>query len=200
MNTQPIAKVQQSRAEELRLVLNALLDLGTPRKTVEYLAEIGLEKLSKMSLHELAETGIGSIAASRMLSAFLVAKLSMSNEDIKRIKRPSDAYRLVQDMRFLKKKQYRIILMNPLREITAVEVLAGNAIPLEVLGRVLDIDPAAKFILTQNHCNGGPNPTEDDIVFTRELVKLSTLSELKILDHIIIATGGWVSLKDKGVL
>lgn len=200
MNTQTAAKVRQSKADELRLVLTALLDPGTPRKTVDYLAEIGLDKLSKMSLHELTENGISSIAASRLLSAFLVAKLSMSNEVVEQIRRPSDAYRLLQDMRYLKTKHYRAIIMNPLKEITAVEELAGNANPLKVLGCVLDIDPAAKFILAHNHPHGVPNPTDDDIAFTQALVKLTTFSRLKLLDHVIIAAGGWVSLKDKGYI
>ena len=57
---------------------------------------------------------------------------------------------------------------------------------------------AAAVILVHNHPSGDPNPSEEDIRFTEELVKAGRLMDIGVLDHIIIAREGFRSIRQDG--
>lgn len=74
-----------------------------------------------------------------------------------------------------------------------------------------DVEPAAVFhaaivdnahgaILWHTHPSGDPTPSDDDIALTRRLAEAGRLLNIAVLDHLIVARGGWVSLRARGVL
>jgi DNA repair protein RadC len=188
----------ENRARELRLALTAILDPGTPRKTVDYLADIGLEKLSRMTLKELAETGIGPVAAARMLATFVVAKLSYNSGSKSQLKKPSDVAHFFQDMKYLTKTEYRAAILDS-HDIVAVETFR-NTTPLQILAGVTSISPSARFILVHNHPGRDASPTRQDIELTETLIQSCKLSQLKLVDHVVIGNGGWTSMRDMGLI
>ncbi len=44
-----------------------------------------------------------------------------------------------------------------------------------------------------------PTPSPDDVAITRAILQAGELLDVKLLDHIIIGNGRFVSLKDKGL-
>jgi len=56
---------------------------------------------------------------------------------------------------------------------------------------------SASIIMVHNHPGGVPDPSEDDIAVTQQVVQAGILLQIEVLDHLIIAQGGWVSLRDK---
>ena len=59
---------------------------------------------------------------------------------------------------------------------------------------------ALGFILGHNHPSGSLTPSQDDIDFTRAIKRASEIVGIGLYDHIIVASGGFVSLKEKGLL
>jgi DNA repair protein RadC len=59
---------------------------------------------------------------------------------------------------------------------------------------------AASIIVAHNHPSGDPEPSEEDISITRRLVQVGELLGIGVLDHIIIASRGVVSLRERGLL
>jgi len=57
---------------------------------------------------------------------------------------------------------------------------------------------ASAIILVHNHPSGDPTPSEEDIRFTEELLKAGRLMDIGVLDHIILAREGWVSIRQLG--
>jgi DNA repair protein RadC len=49
-----------------------------------------------------------------------------------------------------------------------------------------------------NHPSGDPTPSDDDIKVTRQLQQASQLLDIELLDHIVLAQSGFVSLKEQG--
>jgi DNA repair protein RadC len=59
---------------------------------------------------------------------------------------------------------------------------------------------ASAFLLAHNHPSGDPQPSTEDIEFTREIVRAGHVLGIELLDHIIVARSGAVSLSEQGCL
>jgi DNA repair protein RadC len=57
---------------------------------------------------------------------------------------------------------------------------------------------ASALIVVHNHPSGDPNPSEEDMRFTEELVKAGRLMDIGVLDHIILAREGFCSIRQEG--
>ncbi len=51
-----------------------------------------------------------------------------------------------------------------------------------------------------NHPSGDITPSDQDIQLTHRLVEAGELLGIKLLDHLIIGDGSFMSLKEKGYL
>jgi DNA repair protein RadC len=58
---------------------------------------------------------------------------------------------------------------------------------------------AAGLIVVHNHPSGDPEPSPDDLHLTAEAIAAGRLLDLPLLDHVILAADGYVSLRDRGV-
>lgn len=74
-----------------------------------------------------------------------------------------------------------------------------RAQPRELLGPVLAAGAVA-LVAVHNHPSGVPQPSADDLAFTRRLGLASELCGVSLLDHVIIASGGWCSLRAEDCL
>jgi DNA repair protein RadC len=59
---------------------------------------------------------------------------------------------------------------------------------------------AAGLIVAHNHPSGDPEPSPEDIAVTRRLADAGELLGIELLDHLIVAERGHVSLKARGHL
>lgn len=61
-------------------------------------------------------------------------------------------------------------------------------------------ESAAAIILVHNHPTGDPAPSSEDIAITRRLREAGDIMGIKVLDHIIIGDGEFVSFVERGLL
>ena len=61
------------------------------------------------------------------------------------------------------------------------------------------IDNSPAIVIAHNHPSGDPTPSPDDVAVTRALVEAGKLLDIEILDHLILAGGRFVSLKERGL-
>ena len=71
--------------------------------------------------------------------------------------------------------------------------------PSEVFRKAI-ADNARALILWHSHPSGDATPSEDDLALTRQLAQGGRLIGIQVLDHLVIAGGGWVSLRQRGLL
>jgi DNA repair protein RadC len=64
----------------------------------------------------------------------------------------------------------------------------------EVFRRAL-LDDAAGLVLFHNHPSGDLDPSRDDLVLTRRLVRAGETMGVSVLDHLIVAGCRWLSLR-----
>ena len=58
---------------------------------------------------------------------------------------------------------------------------------------------AASIIVVHNHPSGDPSPSPEDVAVTRAMIDAGRLLDIEVLDHLVIGTGRFVSLKSKGL-
>ena len=59
---------------------------------------------------------------------------------------------------------------------------------------------AAGVIFAHNHPSGDPTPSDEDIATTDRLCDIGRLLGIRVLDHIIIGDGCFVSMASKGLM
>jgi len=88
-----------------------------------------------------------------------------------------------------------------LREIQVSEGSLNASIvhPRDVFQPVIR-ESAAAVLFIHNHPSGDPAPSPEDLELTTRLRDVGALIGVRVLDHIIIGSGTYVSLADRGVL
>lgn len=74
---------------------------------------------------------------------------------------------------------------------------SATVYPREVVKLALKHNAAA-LIMTHNHPSGDPTPSQADITLTKALGQALALVDVRVLDHIVVATQGCVSLAESG--
>jgi DNA repair protein RadC len=82
------------------------------------------------------------------------------------------------------------------REIFVGTLSSATVSPRDVFRFALN-DHAASVIVFHNHPSGDPSPSPQDLDFTRKLVEAGKAMDVEVLDHVIVAANGYVSLKQR---
>ncbi len=85
------------------------------------------------------------------------------------------------------------------REIFVGSLSSATVSPRDVF-RIALTENAASVIVFHNHPSGDPSPSPQDLAFTRQLVESGRTLGVEVLDHIIVAASGFVSLEQRNFL
>jgi len=108
-------------------------------------------------------------------------------------------------LRDVKREIFLVILLDSKNRIIKEEQISEGCLdvsvvhPREVFNTVIR-QSAASVVFVHNHPSGDPSPSGEDIRLTQRLVEVGDLLGVKILDHIIIGEGEYVSFYDTGLL
>jgi DNA repair protein RadC len=125
---------------------------------------------------------------------------------LKEIRGPDDVVAFVGLK--LKKEQrehFLVLLLNARHEVMGRETVSIGSLnasivhPREVFKPAITTS-AASIILVHNHPSGDPEPSEEDLSITKRLVEAGELLGIGVLDHVIIAERGAVSLRSRQLL
>lgn len=104
----------------------------------------------------------------------------------------------------LRKEQFHVILLDgknrPLKDVRVSEgtLTASLVHPREVFVPVIE-ESAAAIILVHNHPSGDPTPSAEDVAITQRLREVGELMGVRVLDHVVIGHGRYVSFADEGL-
>jgi DNA repair protein RadC len=109
---------------------------------------------------------------------------------------------LFADMALLEQEELRVILLSTRNEVIAMrDVYRGNVSSAVVrIGEVFRDavrEGCPSIIAVHNHPSGDPSPSAEDAALTKQLVEAGRLLGIELLDHVVIARSGFVSLKER---
>lgn len=109
------------------------------------------------------------------------------------------------DMGYRPGERLRVLFMATGNRLLADEVMfegsidSASVLPRPIVHRALELG-ASGIILVHNHPSGSPEPSRADIEATRDLIAACRPLEIAVHDHLIVARGGWTSLRLRGLL
>ena len=59
---------------------------------------------------------------------------------------------------------------------------------------------ATNIIVMHNHPSGNPEPSKDDLLFTKRVWEAGALVDIPLLDHIVIGDQQYFSFRQEGLL
>jgi DNA repair protein RadC len=116
---------------------------------------------------------------------------------------PESIYQLMQGMtkEFDREHLYAIYLDvrgNVLGfELVAMGGLAGVEVSPREFFRGAILSGAHSVVMAHNHPSGDPEPSPEDIQLTHRFRKAGQLMGIELLDHVVVASGGYVSMADR---
>ncbi len=174
------------------------------------LARFGsLRQMARATISELCRVkGIGPAKAAELLAVFQIAR-RFGVEELRpgsRYSCSSEVFRHYHErLRDRKKEVFLALLLDSknrvIREVLVSEgsLTASIVHPREVFAPVVR-ESAAGVLFVHNHPSGDPTPSREDLEITSRLKEIGDLMGVRVLDHIIIGSGDYVSFVDRGLL
>ena len=126
-------------------------------------------------------------------------------QDMPIIYRPESVVDLLSDeMSALAQEQVRVLPLDRKNRVVGQRTIyqsngyAALVRPAEVF-RPAVVEAAPHIVLVHNHPSGDPEPSRDDIKLTKDLIEVGELLGIELLDHVVIGSDGWVSIKQQGL-
>jgi DNA repair protein radc len=200
-NTELLAILIGTGTREVSAIMLANRILALEDEGISFLTNCLPEELTGIP-------GIGLAKSCQIIAAIELGKRIATKPKDKRVNITSPgevASLFLEDMRYLRKEYFKVLLLNTKNEIIMIENISiGNlnssvVHPREVFCTAIK-KSACSMIAVHNHPSGNPMPSQTDIDITRRLVEAGELLGIKVLDHLIIGDGTYVSLKEKMLL
>jgi DNA repair protein RadC len=183
----PEYKVLQGVSGSTDLELLAALIGGkqsiTCARTILSLTKGNLRQVGRLTPAVMVKiTGVGYRRAARIIATFEIARRVNHAEDIKRVQVTSsnDAYKSVAPM--------------------MVDCVSSTIVDPKIIALKCIEDMASGAIIVHNHPSGSLEPSGADMTLTAKVKDGLRLLDVKLLDHLIISSQGYVSFADEGWL
>lgn len=212
----PRERLEQLGAQALTTseLLAILLRTGSREEGVLQLAERlqrehrGLRGLAGADLAELsAIRGLGPAKAATIAAAFELGRRRALEGDEARplIGSPEDVARLLQpELELLPQEEFRVLALDNRHRVLASRMLSRGSVssaPVRIAEafREAVLRNAAAIAVAHNHPSGDPAPSPDDIETTRALEAGGDLLGIRVVDHVVIGHGRWISMRQSGL-
>ena len=172
----------------------------------DLLSRHGLAGLSLATEAEIVAEGLTPLAARRLLSAFELGR-RLACRPLRR----GDPWRSSRDifdafharMRDLKVERFMMVTLDAKNRVLGEALVSQGSLtsslvhPREVF-RIAIRAAAVGVVLVHNHPSGDCEPSPEDQDITRRLAGVGELVGIRVLDHVVIGDGAYVSFRDRG--
>lgn len=135
----------------------------------------------------------------------LARRLNPDGGPVPHLRTPREVFEATADLRTRRREHFVGLYLNTRNRLLVRETISVGSLnaavvhPREVYAPALR-QAAAGLIVVHNHPSGETDPSDDDLAITRRLAEAGELLGIALLDHVIVGTGGFTSLKETGFL
>lgn len=192
-------------------LLAIILRSGIKGTNVIELAKSIIKKFSAKDLQNISIKdlksikGLGDTKAIEILASIEFGKRILQNNTKIKVLSPQDIFNSFKYLQTSKKENFISLYLDTknqeiCREIISVGTLNASLVhPREVFEPAVR-NLACSLILIHNHPSGNCEPSEEDILVTKNLVKSGKIMGIEISDHVIIGNPEYFSFSQKGLI
>ena len=178
-------------------------------KQVLQSSQNNLNELAKLTIKDLQKfKGIGEAKAITIISALELGRRRKEADPIKRaqITNATQIYDLMRaHLLDLPHEEFWVLLLNQANMLIKKHRIssggiAGTVADARLIFKVAIEEMASGLILIHNHPSGNLKPSEADKHITQKIKEGAKLLDMRVLDHLIFAEGGYYSFADEGEL
>ena len=167
----------------------------------------GLGAIARLTPAELAALpGLGPATAAEIVAALeLGRRASRAGAERPQILGPAGAAALLAPrLAHLEREESVVLLLDRRHRVIRETVVGVGGIahapmePREVFAAALRVPGVAAVLVAHNHPSGDAEPSPDDRAITRRLAQAANVLGIELVDHVIVAAGGWSSLREAG--
>lgn len=151
--------------------------------------------------------GVGPAKARQIVSTLKLARaLNTPRVDSSVIRTPKDVFELMRfEIGHLMHEEFWIIPLNTKNHVICKERISIGTLDSAIVGvrevyRYLLQRAAANWVAVHNHPSQIIDPSPQDIQLTKRLVDVGELLGINLLDHVIVSTDNYCSLKEQGLM
>ena len=169
----------------------------------------GVQGLVNRGIAEMCKVpGIGPAKAAQLVAALELGRRASAHplSPGQRIGSSKDIYRHYQPlMRALRRECFKAVLLDSkntiIKDVMISEGSLSSSIvhPREAFNAAVR-ESAAAVVFLHNHPSGDPEPSPEDHAVTRRLLASGDILGIRVLDHLVIGDGRYVSFADQGWL
>ncbi|THJ24725.1 MAG: JAB domain-containing protein [Nitrospira sp. CG24E] len=165
------------------------------------LAQCGIEELC-------AVPGVGEAKAAQLKAALELGKRALASPLTKGTKITSSRdlfFHYHPTLRDLRHEIFKVVLLDAKHAIMRDATVSEGSLTLSIVHprEVFTLavrESAAAVIFLHNHPSGDPTPSQEDRVLTARLVSAGEVLGIRVLDHLVVGDGRYISFADQGWL
>ena len=122
------------------------------------------------------------------------------------IRSPSDVFQNYQSLfKDQVRERFIVFWLNSANKVIGFEIITEGLLnsslthPREVFRGAI-VSTCASIILAHNHPSGNPEPSQEDITITKQIVESGKIIGIPVHDHIIFANNNFTSLAERGII
>jgi DNA repair protein RadC len=115
---------------------------------------------------------------------------------------PFDSARLAQELLEDKDRENFLVIFLDTKhrpigvEISSIGSASACLVQPGVVFRAALLVAATAVVFAHNHPSGDPTPSPEDIDLTKLLIEAGNLLGVRVLDHLVIGDGRWISIRE----
>ncbi len=163
-----------------------------------------LATLREVSAYELMQIpGVGPAKATTILAAIELGKRVLNSRPPERIVVDDPAIAvaaLSNDLMWQAQERFAVLLLDVKHHLIGTRIISiGTATetfahPRDIFREVIR-QGATRLIVAHNHPSGSVEPSPEDLSLTRQLLAAAQLLDIPLLDHLILGSGNYSSLR-----
>ncbi|MCR4820696.1 MAG: DNA repair protein RadC [Elusimicrobiales bacterium] len=181
-------------------------ELGVLALSESILSHFGRHGLPYASCADLSVfNSLGPARACRTAAIFELGKRFLSDKKNNIYLKPQDIWEELREIRGSKKEHFVSFYLDTRNQEIHKEIISIGTLNLSLVHPREVFEPAirnlaASIIVAHNHPSGYIEPSNEDIKTTKRLTEAGKLLGIELLDHIIVSSNGYSSMKEKGFI
>jgi DNA repair protein RadC len=121
------------------------------------------------------------------------------------ITKPDDVFKMIEPIKNHSQEHFICITLNGAGSVIQSRIITIGLLnhslvhPRETFRGAI-LDNAASIIIAHNHPSGQLEPSNQDLAITKQMIEAGSILGINVIDHIIVGSTGYLSLKERGLM